>query len=133
MAARSKLSRVALVVAMLMGSQSALAAEKAAESGATGETMVFMRSGATGVQGHCPMLWAGDQAVDFSRHDGIGTVIRGALSSGLVGNAYHHSDLGGYTSLYDNVRTAELLMRWSELSAFSPVMRSQVRHCARAR
>jgi len=47
-----------------------------------------------------------------------------ALSSGLVGNAYHHSDLGGYTSLYDNVRTAELLMRWSELSAFSPVMRS---------
>ena len=43
---------------------------------------------------------------------------------GLIGNAYHHRDLGGYTSLYGNVRTAELLMRWSELSAFSPVMRS---------
>ncbi|MGJ3627635.1 TIM-barrel domain-containing protein [Sphingomonas sp. MMS24-JH45] len=69
-------------------------------------------------------LWAGDQSVDFSRHDGIGTVIRAALSSGLVGNAYSHSDLGGYTSLYGNVRTPELLMRWSELSAFSPVMRS---------
>ncbi|ONF95363.1 alpha-glucosidase [Sphingomonas jeddahensis] len=90
----------------------------------TGDAVFFMRAGFTGVGAHCPLLWAGDQSVDFSRHDGIGTVIRGALSSGLVGNAYHHSDLGGYTSLYDNVRTAELLMRWSELSAFSPVMRS---------
>lgn len=92
--------------------------------GKTGDALFFMRAGYTGVGAHCPLLWAGDQCVDFSRHDGIGTVIRAALSSGLVGNAYHHSDLGGYTSLYDNVRTPELLMRWSELSALSPVMRS---------
>ena len=95
-----------------------------ASRGRTGDAVFFMRAGFTGVGQHCPLLWAGDQCVDFSRHDGIGTVIRAALSSGLVGNAYHHSDLGGYTSLYGNVRTAELLMRWSELSAFSPVMRS---------
>jgi alpha-glucosidase len=99
-------------------------ARAVASRGKTGDAVFFMRAGFTGVGAHCPLLWAGDQSVDFSRHDGIGTVIRGALSSGLVGNAYHHSDLGGYTSLYDNVRTAELLMRWSELSAFSPVMRS---------
>jgi alpha-glucosidase len=95
-----------------------------AARGKTGDVTFFMRAGGTGVGRHCPLLWAGDQSVDFSRHDGIGTVIRGALSSGLVGNAYHHSDLGGYTSLFGNVRSAELLMRWSELSAFSPVMRS---------
>ena len=47
-----------------------------------------------------------------------------ALSSGLLGNAYHHSDIGGYTSLFGNVRTAELLMRWSEMAAFTAVMRS---------
>jgi alpha-glucosidase len=46
------------------------------------------------------------------------------LSSGLLGNAYHHSDIGGYTSLFGNVRTPELLMRWSEMAAFTPVMRS---------
>ncbi|SFP60212.1 alpha-glucosidase [Sphingomonas rubra] len=92
--------------------------------GRTGDALFFMRAGFTGVGRHCPLLWAGDQCVDFSRHDGIGTVIRAALSSGMLGNAYHHSDLGGYTSLYGNVRTPELLMRWSELSAFSPVMRS---------
>ena len=95
-----------------------------ASRGKTGDALFFMRAGFSGVGAYCPLLWAGDQSVDFTRHDGIGTVIRGALSSGLVGNAYHHGDLGGYTSLYDNVRTAELLMRWSELSAFSPVMRS---------
>jgi hypothetical protein len=56
--------------------------------------------------GALPLLWAGDQSVDFSRHDGIGTVITAALSSGLVGNAFSHSDVGGYTSLFGNVRTA---------------------------
>ena len=99
-------------------------ADAVASRGRTGDALFFMRAGWTGVGAHCPLLWAGDQSVDFSRHDGIGTVIRGALSSGLVGNAYHHSDLGGYTSLFGNVRTADLMMRWSELAAFSPVMRS---------
>lgn len=92
--------------------------------GKTGDALFFMRAGFTGVGRYCPLLWAGDQCVDFSRHDGIGTVVRAALSSGMLGNAYHHSDLGGYTSLYGNVRTPELLMRWTELCAFSPVMRS---------
>jgi alpha-glucosidase len=92
--------------------------------GKTGDVVFFMRAGFTGVSRFCPLLWAGDQSVDFSRHDGIGTVLRAALSSGLLGNAYHHSDIGGYTSIFGNVRTPELLMRWSELAAFSPVMRS---------
>jgi alpha-glucosidase len=92
--------------------------------GLTGDTLWFMRAGFTGVQAHCPLLWAGDQSVDFTRHDGLVTVISGALSSGLLGNAYHHSDIGGYTSLFGNVRTAELIMRWSEMAAFTPVMRS---------
>ncbi|MFB9949528.1 alpha-glucosidase [Rhizobium puerariae] len=98
---------------------------KAVESrGRTGEALFFMRAGFTGVQKHCPLLWGGDQSVDFSRHDGLVTVICAALSSGLLGNAYHHSDIGGYTSLFGNVRTPELLMRWAEMAAFTSVMRS---------
>jgi alpha-glucosidase len=92
--------------------------------GKTGEILFFMRAGFTGVQKHCLLLWAGDQSVDFTRHDGLVTVISGALSSGLLGNAYHHSDIGGYTSLFGNVRTAELIMRWAEMAAFTPVMRT---------
>lgn len=99
-------------------------ARAVASRGKTGEAVFFMRAGFSGVQAHCPLLWAGDQSVDFTRHDGINTVITAALSAGLVGNAYSHSDVGGYTSLHGNVRTADLLLRWYELGAFSPVMRS---------
>ena len=99
-------------------------ADAVSRRGKTGETLFFMRAGFSGVQAHCPLLWAGDQAVDFSRHDGLQTVICAALSSGLLGNAYHHSDIGGYTSLFGNVRSAELLQRWAEMAAFTAVMRT---------
>jgi sulfoquinovosidase len=95
-----------------------------ASRGKGGDAVFFMRAGFSGVQAHCPLLWAGDQSVDFTRHDGIGTVITAALSAGLVGNAYSHSDCGGYTSLLGNVRSEELMQRWCELAAFAPVMRS---------
>ena len=99
-------------------------AQALASRGQTGAAVFFMRAGFSGVQAHCPLLWAGDQSVDFTRHDGIGTVITAALSSGLLGNAYSHPDCGGYTSLLGNVRSAELMERWCELAAFAPVMRS---------
>jgi sulfoquinovosidase len=99
-------------------------ADAIAERGKTGEAVFFMRAGFSGVQAHCPLLWAGDQCVDFTRHDGIGTVLTAALSSGLVGNLVSHHDVGGYTSLHGNVRTEELLHRWIDLGAFTPVMRS---------
>lgn len=89
-----------------------------------GDALFFMRAGFSGVGAHCPLLWAGDQSVDFSRHDGVNTVITAALSAGLVGNAYSHSDCGGYTSLGGKVRSPELIMRWCELAAFAPVMRT---------
>ena len=99
-------------------------ADAIARRGKTDEAIFFMRAGFSGVQAHCPLLWAGDQSVDFTHHDGIGTVITAALSSGLVGNLVSHHDVGGYTSLEGNVRTAELLHRWIDLGAFTPVMRS---------
>ncbi len=99
-------------------------ARAVASRGKTGDVLFFMRAGFSGVQAHCQLLWAGDQSVDFTRHDGIGTVITAALSAGLVGNAYSHSDCGGYTSLHGNIRSEELMRRWCELAAFAPVMRT---------
>ena len=92
--------------------------------GLTDETLFFMRAGYTGVGAHCPLLWGGDQSVDWTRHDGLPSALCGALSAGLLGNAFHHSDICGYTSLFGNVRTAELIMRWAEMAAFTPVMRT---------
>ncbi len=92
--------------------------------GVSDDIVFFMRSGGAGLARHCPLLWAGDQSVDFSRHDGIGTALTAALSAGLVGNGHSHSDIGGYTSLHGNVRSRELLMRWAEMAVFTPFMRT---------
>lgn len=94
------------------------------ESGKLGEVVYFMRAGAAGSQKNCTLLWAGDQSVDFSRHDGLCTTICAALSAGMSGCGLSHSDIGGYTSLYDNIRTKELFLRWAEMAAFTPVMRT---------
>ncbi len=94
------------------------------ESGKLGEIVYFMRAGATGSQKYCTLLWAGDQSVDFSIHDGLGTVICAALSAGMSGCGLTHSDIGGYTSLFGNVRTKEVFLRWAEMAAFTPVMRT---------
>lgn len=94
------------------------------ESGKLGEVVYFMRAGGAGSQKYCTLLWAGDQSVDFSRHDGLITVVCAALSSGMMGCGLNHCDIGGYTSLFDNCRTKEIFLRWAELAAFMPVMRT---------
>ncbi|MBQ6317758.1 MAG: alpha-glucosidase, partial [Oscillospiraceae bacterium] len=94
------------------------------DSGKLGDAVFFMRAGFTGSQKYCTLLWAGDQSVDFSRHDGLCTTICAALSAGMCGCGLSHSDIGGYTSLFGNVRTKELFLRWAEMAVFTPVMRS---------
>jgi alpha-glucosidase len=88
-----------------------------------GEILYFMRAGGVGSQRCCPLMWAGDQNVDWSEDDGLPSVITAALSLGFSGHGLHHSDLGGYTTLYGMRRTKELFMRWAELSALSVLMR----------
>ena len=94
------------------------------ESGKTDDILFFMRAGYTGIQRYCHTLWGGDQCVNWNIDDGLPSVINGALSSGLLGNGIHHSDIGGYTTLHGMKRDRELFMRWSEMAAFTPIMRS---------
>lgn len=91
---------------------------------AEGEILYFMRAGAAGSQKYCPMMWAGDQNVDWSDDDGLPSVIPAALSLGMSGHGLHHSDIGGYTTLYGMKRTKELFMRWAEHAALTSLMRS---------
>jgi alpha-glucosidase len=98
--------------------------EACKEAGKHGQIAYFMRSGAAGSQKYTALQWQGDQSVDFSRHDGLPSAIVGALSLTMSGYGLSHSDIGGFTSLYGNVRTKELFERWAEAAAFSPVMRS---------
>lgn len=98
--------------------------EAVKEAGKLGEVVYFMRAGYSGFQKYCTLLWAGDQSVDWSLDDGLASVIPAALSSGMSGMGLHHSDIGGYTSLHGMKRSKELLLRWTDLNTFTPVMRS---------
>ena len=94
------------------------------EAGKTDEIFYFMRAGNADSLRYCPMMWAGDQNVDWSEDDGLPSVITGALSLAMSGMGLQHSDVGGYTTLYGMKRTKELFLRWAEFCACTPIMRS---------
>lgn len=103
--------------------------EAVEEAGKLGEVVFFSRSGFTGSSGISTLFWAGDQLVDYGPNDGLGSAITAMLSSGLSGMAINHSDIGGYTALkfplFKNyLRDKEILCRWIELEAFTPVFRT---------
>ena len=93
-------------------------------AGLEGEAVFFMRAGAAGAGAYCPLVWAGDQCVDWSEDDGLPSVITAALSLGMSGAGLHTCDAGGYTTLYGLRRSRELLLRWLEFACFTPVMRT---------
>jgi len=99
------------------------------EAGRDGDIAFFSRSGWTGSAGISTLFWAGDQMVSFQEHDGLPSAINALLSSGLSGIQLNHSDIGGYTAINYPVfkkylRDKELLFRWIEFEAFTPVFRT---------
>lgn len=98
--------------------------EAVKDSGNLGNIVYFMRAGSVGSQKYSTLMWNGDQSVDFTMHDGIATTIPASISLGLMGNGLSHFDLGAYTSLFGNVRTEELMLRYLEYAVFTPVMRT---------
>ncbi|HUX22624.1 MAG TPA: alpha-glucosidase [Spirochaetia bacterium] len=94
------------------------------ESGKSGEVLFFMRSGYLDSTKYSTSFWAGDQMVDWSRHDGLPSVIPAGLSLGFIGAGVWHTEIGGFTSLFGVKRTEELFMRWAELACFTPIMRT---------
>ena len=94
------------------------------ESGMLGEVVFFMRAGSVGSAKYCTLMWAGDQSVDFTIHDGLPSTIPAGLSLSLMGNGLTHFDIGGYTSLFGNTRTEELMLRYLEYAVFTPYMRT---------
>jgi len=101
-------------------------ADESSVDGTSGDRapLFFMRAGGPGSQQYCPLMWAGDQNVDWSPDDGLPSVIPAALSLALSGHGLHHSDIGGYTTLFFLKRSRELFMRWTELAVFTPLMRT---------
>ena len=98
--------------------------EAVEEAGKLGECVFFMRAGAALSQRYATLIWAGDQCVDWSEDDGLPSVVTAALTLGMSGFGLHSCDIGGYTTLFYLKRDEELLKRWIEFAAFTPVMRT---------
>ncbi|MCY0879885.1 MAG: glycoside hydrolase [Firmicutes bacterium] len=72
-----------------------------------------------------PVLWGGDSDTDWDRADGLPTVVPQALSAGLSGFPLWSTDIAGYMTLgLTRPSTKELYLRWTELGALLPVMRT---------
>ena len=102
--------------------------EAIAEAGVEHDVVFFSRSAYTQSPGQSPLFWLGDQLVSWDDRDGIKTAVTGLISSGLSGFALNHSDIGGYTTISNPIatyhRSEELFKRWTELNAFTAVMRT---------
>jgi len=95
------------------------------EAGAEDNIVFFNRAGFTGTSAESSLVYTGEQFTDFSDDYGIGSFIKAVLSLGLSGIGCVHGDIGGYTTSGPIRRSKELYLRWLEVSAFTPVMRTE--------
>ena len=93
------------------------------EAGVSDEVFFFTRAGHTETVRYSRMMWTGDQHVDWSLDDGLASAIPATLSLAMSGCGITHSDVGGYTTVMHMTRSKELLLRWMEMNAFTPLMR----------
>jgi alpha-glucosidase (family GH31 glycosyl hydrolase) len=89
-----------------------------------GRGVVFGRSGWTGQQA-AGMLWGGDQASDFWS---LRTLLASLLTAAASGFSNLSHDVGGYLGRRLAERCEpELLVRWAQLGALSPLMQAHGR------
>jgi alpha-glucosidase len=86
-----------------------------------GDWVTFSRSGWTGNQRTQQIVWIGDQEANFSTTDGLPTVLPALLNMGLSATPLVTHDIAGFSG---GPSTKELYMRWTELGAFTTIMRT---------
>lgn len=84
----------------------------------------FMRSGWLRSTPLPDVVWAGDQATDLSLDDGLPTVVPMGLGLSIAGVSTYGSDIAGYQVALREPTSKETFFRWTELGAFTPVMRT---------
>jgi alpha-glucosidase len=84
----------------------------------------YQRSGFTGSARCATVVWSGDPTVGWD-FDGLASQVKAGLSIGLSGVSTWGSDIGGFFALGTRSLSDELLKRWVQFGAVSPVMRMQ--------
>ena len=98
-----------------------LAREAMDEARPDGDYVLFSRSGWTGEHEVAQIVWIGDQETDFTETDGLPTVVPALLNLGMTGIPFVTHDIAGFSG---GPSTKELYLRWTELGAFTPIMRT---------
>lgn len=98
--------------------------EAVTEAGLLDEVVLYSRSGFLGSPAVVDVLWAGDQRTSFQADDGLPTIIPIGIGTAVTGFTYFAHDIAGYQSSTNDPTTKELFFRWTELGAFTPVMRT---------
>jgi alpha-glucosidase len=98
--------------------------EAVTEAGLLDEVVLYSRSGFLGSPDVVDVLWAGDQRTSFQADDGLPTIIPLGIGTAVTGFTYFAHDIAGYQSSTNDPTTKELFFRWTELGAFTPVMRT---------
>ena len=85
----------------------------------------FTRSGYTGSQQWVLETWGGDPEASFDDTIGLPGLLRGGLNLGMVGVPYWSTDIGGFKCITDAPHDKEMLVRWFQMGALSPMMHDE--------
>lgn len=83
--------------------------------------LLLMRGGTAGLQRYAVFPWTTDVARSW---EGFGPQINLMLNSGLSGLGYMSSDIGGFAVDPANPTDPELYVRWLQMGAFTPTLRT---------
>jgi len=84
----------------------------------------FIRAGYTGSWKYAPVMWTGDQNMNWEKFDGIPSVLPALNSAGISGFPIGATDIAGYHCVASSPTDKELFFRWTQLGALHPVMRT---------
>ena len=83
--------------------------------------LLMMRGGTTGLQNYSVFPWTTDVSRSWG---GFQPQVKLMLSAGMSGLGYMSSDLGGFAVDPENPIDEELYVRWVQMGAFTPTMRT---------
>lgn len=108
---------------VLLHEASRTAADRYAAAHPGFEPFFYVRSGFDGVQRATGAVFPGDETTDWSQASGLPSVVPAMLNLAVGGMPTFTTDVGGYFDFVAPRTTPELLVRWGQLAALTPVMR----------
>lgn len=108
---------------VLLHDASRVAADTFADSEAGFEPFFYVRSGFDGVQASSGAVFPGDETTDWAEGSGLPSIVPTMLNLVMGGFPSFTTDVGGYFDFVAPRTTEELLVRWGQTAALTPIMR----------